>query len=52
MTEKQRFQEVLEEIRSDILFLQVDLFDKLVENLKAKNNRIDLEVKTGYLTYS
>jgi hypothetical protein len=45
MSEKQRFQEVLTEIRSDIKFLQGDLSYQLQNILKHKRGEIDSEVK-------
>lgn len=45
MSEKKRFQEVLQDIRSEIKFLKDELFRELVQRLSGKGFRIDSEEK-------
>jgi hypothetical protein len=45
LSEKKRFQEVLQDVRSEFKFLKDDLFRELVQRLSVKGYRIDPEEK-------
>jgi len=45
LSDKQRFQEILTEIRHDLQYLTFDLFFTLIKKIKAKNYQSDSETK-------
>ena len=52
MNEKQRFQELLNEVRSDLKFLKTNLFAELLELIVQRETKLMKTSEIGFMVHS
>ena len=52
MNEKQRFQEILNEVRSDLKFLKTNLFAELLELIVQRETKLMKTSEIGFMVHS